>query len=166
MGAAGGCAVLLWCFARRRAAFELKSLDFSVCGQGDYNFERRRPAVPVVARRRLEGVSATLRAPVAFLFFVRVGPRPRHQTCGFWCTPASTLQPTATARIGSTTETTYAKNAIAIGSRRAERLQNRLAAHPTRRGVQPSATRRHSRRPARALLQQQSLHKCNARDEI
>jgi hypothetical protein len=41
------------------------------------------------------------------------------------------------------------ENAIAIGSRRAERLQNRLAAHCTRRGVQPSATRRRSSRPTR-----------------
>ena len=37
------------------------------------------------------------------------------------------------------------ENAIAIAARRAERLQNRLAAHCTRRGVQPSATRRRSR---------------------
>ena len=75
------------------------------------------------------------------------------QPCGFWHAPASTLQPRATARIGSTTETTYARNAIAIGSRRAERLQNRLAAHwPThaRRGCSKSATRRRrSRWPTR-----------------
>ena len=72
--------------------------------------------------------------------------------CGFWHAPASTLQPRATARIGSTTETTYARNAIAIGSRRAERLQNRLAAHCTRRGVQPSATRRRCLWPTRQAV--------------
>ena len=70
-------------------------------------------------------------------FFVRGCTHHQTQTRGFWHAPASTLQPRATARIGSTTETTYARNAIAIGPRRAEWLQNRLAAHwPThaRRG--------------------------------
>ena len=107
---------------------------------GDEDFHKARGAAP--RRRRRHGdVSGVVLGHFSrrLTSHFRAGICPRNSIklfiCGFWHLPASTLQPRTTARIGSTTETVYARNAIAIAARRAERQQNRLAGfvnRPTR----------------------------------
>ena len=62
--------MLLERVARLRAALQLKLLGLLSCrSERGLKVERRRPAVPVVARGRLEVVSARLRGSVDFTIF-------------------------------------------------------------------------------------------------